>query len=108
VSNGTYEVEITEAAVGMLQSVTDKRIRGKLAECVGELADNPELQGSPLVDDLSGYRSVRAVGQRYRIIYRVDHDNMRVIVVAVGIRKEGDKKDIYKLAQKLWSRGELP
>ena len=48
-----------------------------------------------------GYRSLRAVGQRYRVIYRVEEDQVLVLVVAVGIRKEGDKRDIYTLARKL-------
>jgi len=44
---------------------------------------------------------VRAVGQRYRIIYRVEDERVTVLVVALGIRKQGDKKDVYELAKKL-------
>ncbi|MBZ5537093.1 MAG: hypothetical protein LAO31_14155 [Acidobacteriia bacterium] len=58
---------------------------------------DPEKQGKPLVEELAGYRSLRAVGQRYRIIYRVD----RSLVIAVGIRKAGSQRDIYSLAKKL-------
>ncbi|MEH2322803.1 MAG: type II toxin-antitoxin system RelE/ParE family toxin [Nostoc sp.] len=50
---------------------------------------------------LKGYRSVRAVGQRYRIIYKVELEKVVVLVVGVGLRKEGDKGDIYTLLQKL-------
>jgi mRNA interferase RelE/StbE len=51
--------------------------------------------------ELAGYRAVRAVGQRYRIIYRVERGLITVLVVAVGRRKEGDRKDIYELARRL-------
>jgi mRNA interferase RelE/StbE len=44
---------------------------------------------------------VRTAGQRYRILYRVEAKTVIVLVVAVGIRKDGDKKDIYALAQKM-------
>jgi mRNA interferase RelE/StbE len=54
-----------------------------------------------MIDELVGYRSVRAVGQRYRIIYRVEDERVTVLVVALGIRKQGDKKDVYELAKKL-------
>ena len=48
-----------------------------------------------------GYRSVRAVGQRYRIIYQVESAQVRVIIIAAGIRRGGDRQDIYTLAQRL-------
>jgi len=54
-----------------------------------------------MVDDLKKYRSLRAAGQRYRILYQVKNKEVLVIVVAVGIRKEGDKNDLYHLAKKL-------
>jgi mRNA interferase RelE/StbE len=47
-----------------------------------------------LVGELVGFRSVRAVGQRYRIIYRVARREVVVIIVAVGRRKHGDTRDI--------------
>lgn len=49
---------------------------------------------------LKGFRSLRAAGQRYRIVYKVFESEVVVIVVAVGIRKEGDTKDIYELMKK--------
>jgi mRNA interferase RelE/StbE len=56
-------------------------------------------------DELSGFRSIRAVGQRYRIIYKVEEEKITVLVVALGIRKEGDKKDVYERAKKLMQSG---
>ena len=44
---------------------------------------------------------------RYRIIYKIDKQTVIVHVLASGIRKEGDKKDIYKVAKKLLNAGLL-
>jgi mRNA interferase RelE/StbE len=97
----TFEVELTPAANIMLKGITDARERAKLIEVLRGLAKEPETKGKPLTGDLLGYRSLRAVGQRYRIIYRVERGLVTVIVVAVGRRKAGSKRDIYELARKL-------
>jgi mRNA interferase RelE/StbE len=79
----------------MLGGVRDARVRRKLVERMQALAINPEPQGKALTGELQGCRSVRAVGQRYRIVYRVDTSRQRVVVVGVGLRKEGAKGDVY-------------
>ena len=91
----------------MLTGIGDRRIREKLAEVIDRLGSDPELRGKPLDDDLAGYRSVRAVGQRYRIIYRVERTIVTVVVVAAGIRKAGSSEDIYRVAAKLVRLGLL-
>lgn len=98
----THTIAITPTALQMLQSISDRRIREKIIERIDGLAEDPEKQGKALVGELADYRALRAVGQRYRIIYRVIDEKVIVVVVAVGIRKAGDKKDIYALAQKLF------
>lgn len=102
-----YSIIVRPAAEKMLEKITDRRIRDKVDEKISGLANEPEKQGKELGGDLEGYRSVRAASQRYRIIYRVDGENVVVIVVALGIRKEGDKKDVYKLTQRLFNLGLL-
>jgi mRNA interferase RelE/StbE len=102
-----YSIIVRPAAEKMLEKITDRRIRDKVDEKISGLANEPEKQGKELGGDLEGYRSVRAASQRYRIIYRVDGENVVVIVVALGIRKEGDKKDVYKLTQRLFKLGLL-
>jgi mRNA interferase RelE/StbE len=102
-----YRVDILPAAQGMVLEISDRRIREKLLERMTALAADPELQGKPLGDDLAGYRSIRAVGQRYRIIYRVERSTVVVMVVAAGIRKEGSREDIYRVAAKLIRLGLL-
>ena len=101
----TYRIQIAESALKMLEKISDRRVREKIGEAVETLKTDPEKRGKPLWRDLSGYRSVRAAGQRFRIIYRVDNVVVTVIVVAAGIRKEGDRKDIYALARKLVKLG---
>jgi len=97
----TFQLEITPAALGMINKVQDRRIRAKIIETIDGLAEDPEKKGKPLTAELDGYHSVRAVGQRYRIIYRIDNEKVIVLIVAAGIRREGDRKDIYALAKKL-------
>jgi mRNA interferase RelE/StbE len=60
-----------------------------------------------LIGELAGFRSVRAVGQRHRIVYRVERREVTVLIVAVGRRRSGDKSDIYELARKLLCQGLL-
>jgi len=70
------------------------------------LSEEPEKQGKNLIQDLSGFRSVHAAG-RYRIIYKIDKKTVIVYVLAAGIRKEGDKKDIYRIVKRLLNAGLL-
>ncbi|TKS62361.1 MAG: plasmid stabilization system [Nitrospira sp.] len=85
----------------MLEAIQDRRVRDKIRDRIDGLAEEPEKQGKPLTGELTGYRSLRVVGQRYRIVYRIEEGKVLVLVMALGIRKEGSGKDIYMLAQKL-------
>ncbi len=96
-----FQIFLTPRARAMLAGISDRRIQSKIKERIDALATDPELQGKPLTEDLIGYRSLRAVGQRYRIIYKVEKKKVIVIVVALGIRKDQGKEDIYRLAKKL-------
>ena len=97
----TYRIIIQPTAMEMLRRVSDRRVREKIRDRLDGLAEEPEEQGKPLTGELTGYRSIRAVGQRYRIIYRVEARKLLVLVVAIGIRKAGFKRDVYVLARKL-------
>jgi mRNA interferase RelE/StbE len=89
----------------MLAGIRDRRIKQKIFERANELCEAPDLQGKPLLNELAGCRSIRAVGQRYRIIYKVEKKKVVVMVVALGLRKGGHRKDIYELAKKLIRMG---
>jgi mRNA interferase RelE/StbE len=91
----------------MLREITNRDIQKAIQKRIRGLVTDPEKQGKPLLGPLRGFRSIRAYYQRYRILYRVDRDAVVVMVVAVGIRKEDDRQDIYALAQKLLRSGLL-
>ncbi len=96
-----YRVVLTLTAKSMLAAITDRSTRERIRERIDGLALDPELQGKALLGEFQGYRSLRAAGQRYRIIYRIFQTRVEVLVVAVGRRAEGSREDIYRLAQRL-------
>ena len=71
----------------MIEAIQDKREQQAIIERLQKLKFEPLQQGKPLTAALKGYYSVRAVGQRYRIVYQVNADKILVIVVGVGRRK---------------------
>lgn len=91
----------------MLADIAGRRIREQVAARIDAFKDEPEKLGEPLLGELSGYRSLRVSAQRFRVIYKVERRRVTVIVVALGTREEGDKRDIYALAQKLVKLGLL-
>ena len=93
-----YIVRINREALKQLESITDRRVRQELFDRIKELAIDPDQQGNPLRNELAGLRSVKAAHRRYRIVYQVEREEVVVVVVAVGIRKEGDRADIYRQA----------
>ena len=97
----TFVIFLTPRAQKMLHGIIDRRVREKIMERIDALTHDPDKQGKALTEELLGYRSLRAVGQRYRIIYCVERKKVTIIIIGVGIRKEGSEKDIYALAQKL-------
>ena len=100
----TWRVLITPSALNMLKKVADQRVRKQISEAISGLSEDPDKKGKPLMGELTGYRSMRTAGQRYRVIYKIEKDQVIVVVVAVGRRKEGDRKDIYYLARKLFEQ----
>jgi mRNA interferase RelE/StbE len=102
-----WRIKLTIPALRQLEAIKDTRIRESIGRRINALENDPEKQGKPLAEELAGYRSIRAVGQRYRILYKLQAEQVVVLVVTVGIRKEGDKADVYALAKKLEQLGLL-
>jgi len=100
----TYKLQFTETCLTLLEKIADKRIQSVILGRIEGLSIDPEKQGKPLVKELAGYRSMHTSG-RYRVIFKIEKNHNVVYIVAVGIRKEGDQKDIYKLAKKLLNLG---
>ena len=105
-------IQWTETAKNGLRKLPQK-VRKGLFRKVDDLAKgDPSKTYKPLTGPLQGYYRIRY--SRYRAIYTVEEESIangdvlthvRVLFVAVGIRKEGDKHDIYKLAEKLVELG---
>jgi mRNA interferase RelE/StbE len=96
-----YSIFITPTALDMLSRISDQKIRIKIRNAIDGLSEEPEKKGKPLLGEFIGFRSLRAAGQRYRVIYKVEKKKIVVFIVAVGRRKEGSKEDIYTLAKRL-------
>ena len=96
-----YQIILQPTAITNLTEIQDRRVQEQIRDRIDGLKQDPEKQGKALTGELKGYRSLRAVGQRYRILYRVERSRVWVVIVALGLRKEGDKKDVYALAKKL-------
>jgi mRNA interferase RelE/StbE len=101
-----WRIKLTLPALKQLAAIKDTRVRESISRRINALENDPERQGKPLGDELTGYYSIRAVGQRYRILYKLEAEQI-IVVVALGIRKQGDKKDVYALAKKLARLGLL-
>ncbi len=100
-----YSIEITPTAMESLEAIADQRTRSAKIRRIDSLAGEPEKQGKPLRGWLTGLRSMRPAGQRYRIVYSVEVGTKQVLVYIVGIRKEGSRRDVYALAERLVQRG---
>src|ERR1019366_7163843 len=102
-----WQIIVSPIAQKQLATITDRRVQQALDHAIGGLEIDPDKKGKPLSGKLAGCRSIRAVSQRYRIIYRVDAGLDQVVILTIGLRKEGDRADIYALAESLVRAGLL-
>ena len=100
-----YQIQITPTALEALEAITDRRNRSVIIRRIDALAEEPEKQGKPLRGWLAGFMSTRAAGQRYRIVYKIEIARQQVLILMVGIRREGSHRDVYALAEHLVQRG---
>lgn len=101
-------VQWTEPAKAKLATLPPK-IRRTILEKTKALGDcDPRKAHKPLTGPLRGYFSIKV--SRYRAIYTMREETLangdtillvRVVVVAVGLRKAGDRRDVYALAERL-------
>ncbi len=98
----------TETAKAGLSRLPKKVRKGLLEKADELLGCDPRKVNKPLMGPLSGY--YRIVDSRYRAIYTVEEEviargkkvlHLTVHFIAAGIRKEHDKKDVYRVAEKL-------
>ena len=108
-------IQWTETAKSQIADLPAKVGKGIIKK-IGALRDaDPRRVGKPLVGPLQGCR--RITYGRYRALFSVEEQpladgdvllRVTVRVVAVGIRKEHDKHDVYNVALKLIELGLIP
>ncbi len=95
-----WQVLLTPEAERLLQKIQDRRIRKAIKDRACGWRMIQKSRESRYLETLAGLRSVRAVGQRYRIVYELNEAHREVWVVAVGIRRKGARDDVYERLKK--------
>jgi mRNA interferase RelE/StbE len=80
----SYSIRIRSSAAKALAKI-DSSERARLIEAIDRLAIEPSA-GAALKGEFGGLRRLR-VG-RYRIIYEAIHDELTILVVRIGHRRE--------------------
>jgi mRNA interferase RelE/StbE len=100
-----YRIVVSPVAAKMIREIRDRRAQRQVLDKIKGLANDPEDQGRALLDEFAGRRRIPAAG-RYRIIYTVRRLRRVVLILAVGIRREGSRDDVYRALARLIGRGE--
>ena len=83
----TYELNLTPPAVRALQHRLPEHVAAAAIEFItGPLIENPRRVGKPLKRELAGVQSARR--GTYRILYRVNEDEHKVVVLRIDHRRE--------------------
>lgn len=100
-----YKIRVMDPALDMFREINDLVTRSQIKSQRHRLKEAPKKIGSPLNYELNGLYSLRVGGQRYRLIYYVDEEEKAVYLLAVGIRREGSRSDIYARFKRMLERG---
>lgn len=82
---GKYRVLIKPSAKKELEAIPTKKDRRRLVRRITDLSKEPRPPGC---QKLSGYDRYRVRHGRYRIIYEIRDNELVVIVIKVGHRRE--------------------
>lgn len=83
-----YRVSIKRSAVKEIEAIPQKKERQRIIQRIGQLAKDPRPTGSK---KLSGHDRYRIRQGSYRIVYSIEDNELVVVVVKVGHRK-----DVYR------------
>ncbi|MDP8230469.1 MAG: type II toxin-antitoxin system RelE/ParE family toxin [Candidatus Gorgyraea atricola] len=86
-----YKIAYTKEAKERIDKL-DKKKKRQIKEAVERIAQNPEI-GKQLLHEFKGLSSYRSGD--YRVIYRVYHQEILILILTIGHRK-----DIYKLLKR--------
>lgn len=100
-----YSIAFTLEASADVKAL-DGSIRNKLKKVLlKKIALDPQGYGLPLRSPLQLFWKHEFA--RHRLIYRIYEEKRRVVICAVGLRKEADAADIYEQFQALAQAGKV-
>ena len=83
-----YKISIKRSAVKEIEAIPQKKERQPIIRRIGQLAEDPRPPGAK---KLSGNDKYRVRKGSYRIIYSIENNELIIVVVKVGHRK-----DVYR------------
>ena len=87
-----WQIKIHRLVVNEDLNRIDKSDRLNIIKTIyKKLSIAPEKYGSPLRNELKGYWKLKV--SEYRIIYKIEKDTIRVLVLEIGMRRN---KEVYK------------
>jgi len=92
-----YSILYTEEAKTVITKLPLKKKR-QVKDAIERIAENPEI-GKHLTHELKGMLSYRS--GTYRVIYRIEHEKITVIILTVGHRKNIYKEISRKLNRRI-------
>ena len=87
---GKYNLTFKKSVAKDLRALPTKDVH-RILKCFDQLAENPRLPGC---EKLSGQERYRLRQGVYRIVYEIQDDILKVIVVKIGHRR-----DVYRINQ---------
>jgi mRNA-degrading endonuclease RelE of RelBE toxin-antitoxin system len=86
----TWTVEIARSALRDLDTLPPRIAPAVIEFIYGPLAQNPRRVGKPLRDEFAGLWSARRGA--YRVLYELEDDRVRVVVVRISHRADAYRK----------------
>ena len=83
-----YKLEYTVQAKRQIEALPSQKVRDQIGSALLRLAGHPDL-GKRLQGELHELWSYRT--GKYRVIYQVFRSEVRILIVALG-----DRRDVYK------------
>ena len=82
-----YRIKLHKKVISEDSHQLDEKTKEKIKKkCRELLSTDPENVGEPLQFELRNYRKLKIFND-YRIVYRVDKNEVSVFILAVGIRR---------------------